>query len=180
MFCSSRPAAECCRIRPIPEHAHPQDRAEYPDRQRRHGYGDGIAPGHRPGPQGGIGIIHRNMPIERQAEEVDRVKRSESGMIVDPITIEPDAADLRRAGADEALPHLRRAGHQERQAGRHPDQPRPALRDPLRPAHRRGDDQGKPDHRSGGHHAGRGRGRSCTSTASKNCWWWTTTTTSRA
>ena len=40
--------------------------------------------------QGGIGIIHRNMPIERQAEEVDRVKRSESGMIVDPITIAPD------------------------------------------------------------------------------------------
>ena len=40
--------------------------------------------------QGGIGIVHRNMPIERQAEEVDRVKRSESGMIVDPITIEPE------------------------------------------------------------------------------------------
>jgi IMP dehydrogenase len=40
--------------------------------------------------QGGIGIVHRNMPIARQAEEVDRVKRSESGMIVDPITIAPD------------------------------------------------------------------------------------------
>src|SRR5438309_874409 len=40
--------------------------------------------------QGGIGIIHRNMPIDRQAEEVDRVKRSESGMIVDPVTISPD------------------------------------------------------------------------------------------
>src|SRR5579872_932693 len=40
--------------------------------------------------QGGIGIVHRNMSIERQAEEVDRVKRSESGMIVDPITISPD------------------------------------------------------------------------------------------
>jgi IMP dehydrogenase len=39
--------------------------------------------------QGGIGIIHRNMPIARQVEEVDRVKRSESGMIVDPITIGP-------------------------------------------------------------------------------------------
>src|SRR6201994_1211650 len=40
--------------------------------------------------QGGVGFIHRNMSIERQAEEVDRVKRSESGMIVDPITIDPD------------------------------------------------------------------------------------------
>ena len=40
--------------------------------------------------QGGIGIMHRNLSIERQAEEVDRVKRSESGMIVDPITIRPD------------------------------------------------------------------------------------------
>lgn len=40
--------------------------------------------------QGGMGIIHRNMSIERQAEAVDRVKRSESGMIVDPITISPD------------------------------------------------------------------------------------------
>jgi IMP dehydrogenase len=40
--------------------------------------------------QGGIGIIHRNMSIERQVEEVDRVKRSESGMIVAPVTIEPE------------------------------------------------------------------------------------------
>jgi len=40
--------------------------------------------------QGGIGIIHRNMPMERQALEVEKVKKSESGMIVDPITIEPD------------------------------------------------------------------------------------------
>src|ERR1700732_3478411 len=35
--------------------------------------------------QGGVGLIHRNMSIDRQAEEVDRVKRSESGMIVDPV-----------------------------------------------------------------------------------------------
>ena len=40
--------------------------------------------------EGGIGIIHRNMSIERQAIEVDKVKKSESGMIVDPITIGPE------------------------------------------------------------------------------------------
>jgi len=39
--------------------------------------------------QGGIGIIHRSMSIEKQAEEVDKVKRHESGMIVDPITMKP-------------------------------------------------------------------------------------------
>jgi len=40
--------------------------------------------------EGGIGFIHRNMSIERQTLEVDKVKKSESGMIVDPITIEPE------------------------------------------------------------------------------------------
>src|SRR5215472_8323534 len=46
--------------------------------------------------QGGIGIVHKNMPIDKQAEEVDKVKRSESGMIVDPVTISPDIT-LRQA-----------------------------------------------------------------------------------
>jgi IMP dehydrogenase len=41
--------------------------------------------------EGGIGVIHRNMAADQQAEEVDKVKRSESGMIVDPITLAPDA-----------------------------------------------------------------------------------------
>ena len=40
--------------------------------------------------QGGIGVIHKNMSISEQAEEIDRVKRSESGMIVNPITMSPD------------------------------------------------------------------------------------------
>jgi IMP dehydrogenase len=40
--------------------------------------------------QGGLGLIHRSMDIGRQAEEVDKVKRSESGMIVDPVTVDPE------------------------------------------------------------------------------------------
>ena len=41
--------------------------------------------------QGGLGIIHRNLSIDQQSEEADKVKRSESGMIVDPVTMSPDA-----------------------------------------------------------------------------------------
>src|SRR6187455_1265344 len=40
--------------------------------------------------QGGLGIVHKNLSIEAQAAEVDKVKRSESGMIVDPVTCRPD------------------------------------------------------------------------------------------
>src|SRR6266545_2160511 len=41
--------------------------------------------------EGGIGIVHRNLPIDAQMAEVDKVKRSESGMIVEPVTLPPDA-----------------------------------------------------------------------------------------
>lgn len=47
---------------------------------------------------GGIGVLHKNMAIDRQAAEVDRVKRSESGMILNPITLSPEAT-LREAVA---------------------------------------------------------------------------------
>ncbi len=49
--------------------------------------------------EGGIGIIHRNLSIEEQAVEVDKVKRSESGMITDPITLEPTASLREALGA---------------------------------------------------------------------------------
>ena len=41
--------------------------------------------------EGGIGILHKNMSIEQQAEQVRKVKRSESGMIIDPVTLRIDA-----------------------------------------------------------------------------------------
>ena len=40
--------------------------------------------------EGGMGIIHKNMSIQKQADEVDKVKRSESGVIVDPFSLSPD------------------------------------------------------------------------------------------
>jgi IMP dehydrogenase len=57
--------------------------------------------------QGGIGIVHRNQSVARQAEEVDKVKRSESGMIVDPITIAPD---LPISAAQELMARYRISG----------------------------------------------------------------------
>jgi len=51
--------------------------------------------------QGGIGVIHRNLPIDEQAAEVQKVKRSQSGMITDPVTLHPDA----RLHEAEALMH---------------------------------------------------------------------------
>src|SRR5690606_20269687 len=41
--------------------------------------------------QGGLGVLHRNLSVQEQAEQVDRVKRSENGMVTDPVTIRPDA-----------------------------------------------------------------------------------------
>ncbi len=55
--------------------------------------------------EGGIGIIHKNMPLDRQLAEVDRVKRSESGMILNPITLGPDHT-LREAHALMAQYHI--------------------------------------------------------------------------
>ncbi|PYS96642.1 MAG: IMP dehydrogenase [Acidobacteria bacterium] len=65
--------------------------------------------------QGGIGVIHKNLSIEGQAEEVDKVKRSESGMIVDPITIAPDrliaeALELMRKYKISGVPVTDRGG----------------------------------------------------------------------
>jgi IMP dehydrogenase len=57
--------------------------------------------------EGGLGVIHKNMSIAAQASEVDKVKRSESGMIVDPVTVAPDA---RVADALELMAKFRISG----------------------------------------------------------------------
>ncbi len=108
--------------------------------------------------QGGIGIIHRNMPIDRQAEEVDRVKRSESGMIVDPVTVDPEQ---KISDALEVMKRYRISGVPVTKNGKlvgiltNRD-----LRFETRydlPISRR-DDQGESHHRRRGHHARRSRG----------------------
>ena len=57
--------------------------------------------------QGGIGIIHKNMSIEQQAEEVDKVKRSENGVITDPFYLSPDNT---LADANELMGKFRISG----------------------------------------------------------------------
>ena len=57
--------------------------------------------------QGGLGVIHRNLSIEDQAEHVDRVKRSESGMITNPVTVSPDAT---LQELDDLCAHFRVSG----------------------------------------------------------------------
>jgi IMP dehydrogenase len=67
--------------------------------------------------EGGIGIVHKNMSIQRQAAEIDKVKRSEAGMIVNPITLSKDKT------VDEALLNIRYPRCRGRTTGGYPDQP---------------------------------------------------------
>ncbi len=71
---------------------------------------------------GGIGVIHKNLSIEEQASEVDRVKRSESGMIVDPITLSPthkiyEALDLMKKYRISGVPITADGGKEGRLVG---------------------------------------------------------------
>ena len=65
--------------------------------------------------EGGIGVIHRNLPIDEQAHEVEKVKKSESGMILDPVTVHPEqpiaeALDIMRRYHISGLPVTRDGG----------------------------------------------------------------------
>ena len=91
---------------------------------------------------GGIGVVHRNLSIEDQVAEVDKVKRSEAGMIVEPVTLPPDApvADALALMARyriSGVPITDADGHPRRD----PDEPRPALRERHEPAGQRADDR---------------------------------------
>jgi IMP dehydrogenase len=107
--------------------------------------------------QGGIGIVHRNLTIADQAGEIDKVKRSESGMIVDPVTIGPDqmigdALEVMRRYKISGVP----VTQGKRLVGILTNRD---LRFETRTDIPIGDVMTKeePDHRSGGHHARRGR-----------------------
>ena len=93
--------------------------------------------------EGGLGVVHKNMPPAEQAAEVAKVKRFESGVVKDPLTIPPtmsvrDVLALTRAHRFSGLPVVE--GKRRR---RHRHQPRPALRDESRPAGRQHHDQGR-------------------------------------
>ena len=78
---------------------------------------------------GGIGVLHRNLTVEEQVAAVRQVKRFESGMVVNPITIAPDATLAEAQALMTRQPDQRHPGGRgERQAGRHPHQPRRPLR----------------------------------------------------
>ena len=78
--------------------------------------------------EGGIGIVHKNMTIEQQAREVRAVKKFESGIIRDPITITPDRTVGELLEADERAQHLRRSGRVGTRTRRHRHESRRSLR----------------------------------------------------
>ena len=92
--------------------------------------------------EGGIGIIHKNMTISEQTREVDKVKRSENGIITDPITLPPDETVGHGPADHGAAPHQRRADHRQRLPARHPHPPRSAFPHRQQSAAQRGHDQG--------------------------------------
>ena len=82
-------------------HLTKKNRFKYSNDECSNGYCNRAPHGDRMARQGGIGIIHKNMSIQAQAEEVDKVKRSENGVITDPFFLSPehtlqDAEDLMR------------------------------------------------------------------------------------
>ena len=135
-------------------------RLNVPHRQRRDGHRHRVGAGHRHG-AAGRPRHHPQEPVDRRAGGRSRSREA----VRERHDRQPDHAlphqlDLRSARPDEVLPDLGRADHRGRQQGRtarrHPDQPRPAVRDEREAADRRGDDARSAVHRAGRHHARRG------------------------
>ena len=131
--------------------------------------------------EGGIGIIHKNMSIDNQARQVDRVKKFESGVISDPITVNPDMTirqviELTRAKNISGVPVVlgtKVVGivtHRDLRFETKLDAPVSSVMTP----------EGSPDHRARECAQGRRCSRCCTSTASKRCWWSPAIMSSRA
>ena len=113
---------------------------------------------------GGIGVIHRNLEPDEQAAQVRQVKKFESGMVVNPVTIAPDATLADALDADEgatASPAFRwskaaATASAGKLVGILTNRDVRFATDP-RPAGRRADDQGQAHHRARGRQPGRGQ-----------------------
>ena len=81
--------------------------------------------------EGGIGVIHKNMSIDDQTREVDKVKRSENGIITDPITLPPDATVATAREIMERAQHLAACRSRSTACSRHPHPPRSAVPRPT-------------------------------------------------
>ena len=108
---------------------------------------------------GGLGVIHKNLSIDEQASEVDRVKRSESGMIVNPITLSPtnriyEALELMKKYSISGVPITDDGSKEGRLVGILTNRDL-RFETNVEPADRRHHDEGAPDHGAGRHDARR-------------------------
>ena len=120
--------------------------------------------------QGGIGVLHRNLSIDDQAGQVDLVKRSEAGMVTNPVTCSPDDT---LDDVDRMCGHYRISGLPVTDADgvlrRHRHQPRHPVRDRQAPAGPRRDDPDAAGHRPGGGQRPTRRSRCSSATRSRSC-----------
>ena len=120
--------------------------------------------------QGGVGVLHRNLPIEEQAAQVDLVKRSEAGMVNNPVTCSPDDTldDVDRMCGRYRISGVPVVDDDGRPA-RHRHQPRHAIRGRHASARPRGHDAHAARHRAGRRSPRRTRWRCSPSTRSRSC-----------
>ena len=125
--------------------------------------------------EGGIGIIHKNLKVEDQAREVEKVKRSENGIIVDPITLSPDAtvAEAREVMTTHHVSGIPDHGRGGEAAPRHPHPPRPEVSDGRQSDDRRRDDPAQPRSPPQKTPPWRRPSNSSPKIRWRNCSWWT-------